>query len=114
MFLTDNINLDSIPNKIKKKIHVSFTSFESTSYKKLDYTAKILFISCCYTLAFTSADMTFYNILELHSSLSKKRYFIINFPFLIDSPNPSTWANFFVDAPLFRTTKHSCQNNLSF
>ena len=42
-------------------------------------------ISCCFMLAFTSADIIFYKLLELHSSLSVKKIFVTNFPFLRDS-----------------------------
>ena len=38
-------------------------------------------------LLYTSADMTFYKVLGLHSPLSgKKKFFVTNSPFLIDSP----------------------------
>ena len=33
------------------------SSFEGTSYKKLQFTAPSSFISCCFTSAFTSADV---------------------------------------------------------
>ena len=39
-------------------------------------------------LAFTSADIIFHKLLELHSSLSEKRIFVANFPFLTDSLKP--------------------------
>ena len=35
------------------------SSFEGTSYKKLQFTAPSSFISCCFTSAFTSADVFF-------------------------------------------------------
>ena len=55
-------------------LHLKFqiSSFEVTSYKKLHNTANSPFISCCFTSAFTSADMTFYIFLELHSSLLER------------------------------------------
>ena len=39
-------------------------------------------------LAFTSADIIFHNILELHSTLTDKKIFVTNFPFLTDSLTP--------------------------
>ena len=39
-------------------------------------------------LAFTSADIIFYKLLELHASLSEKKIFVTNFPFLTDSLKP--------------------------
>ena len=36
-------------------------------------------------LALTSADIIFHNILELHSTLTDKKIFVTNFPFLTDS-----------------------------
>ena len=47
-------------------------------------------------LAFTSADIIFYKLLELHTSLSEKKIFVTNFPFLTDSlkpPHPLTGQN---------------------
>ena len=35
-------------------------------------------------LAFTLADIIFHKFLELHSTLSEKRIFVTNFPFLMD------------------------------
>ena len=46
------------------------SSFDG-SYKKLKDTATNLFVSC-FTSAFTSADIIFYNFLELCSALSEK------------------------------------------
>ena len=42
-------------------------------------------ISRCFMLVFTSADIIFYKLLELHSSLSVKKIFVTNCPFLRDS-----------------------------
>ena len=42
-----------------------------------------------FLLAFTSADIIFHNILELHSTLTDKKIFVTNFPFLTDSVNPT-------------------------
>ena len=41
-----------------------------------------------FLLAFTSADIIFHNILDLHSTLTDKKIFFTNFPFLTDSLNP--------------------------
>ena len=69
------------------------SNFEGTSYKKLQDKATSSFISCCLTSIFTSADITFYNFLELDSKLSKKNIFVTNFPFLTDSSNPLNAQN---------------------
>ena len=50
------------------------SSFEGTSYKSLYDTATSSIISCCFTLAFTSADIIFHKFLELHSTLSEKDF----------------------------------------
>ena len=41
-------------------------------------------------LAFTSSDIIFHTFLELHSTLSEKKIFVTNFPFLKDSLKPPT------------------------
>ena len=41
-------------------------------------------------LAFTSADIIFHKFLELHSTLSEKKIFVTNFPYLMDSLKPLT------------------------
>ena len=45
---------------------------EGTSYKMLQDIAASSFISCCFTSAFTLADIIFYNFSRLESKLSKK------------------------------------------
>ena len=50
------------------------SSFEGTSYKNLEDTATSSFISYCFTLAFTSAGISFQKFLELHSTLPEKRF----------------------------------------
>ena len=57
------------------------SNFECTSYNKIQDTAISSFISCCFTSAFTSADITFYNFLEPHSTFSEKRFFVRIFLF---------------------------------
>ena len=47
--------------------------FEGTSYQKLHDTATSSFVSC-FTSAFTSPDIFFYNFLEFHLALSEKRF----------------------------------------
>ena len=49
------------------------SSFEGTSYGKLQDTATSSFVCSCFISAFTSADITFYNFLELHSKLPLPR-----------------------------------------
>ena len=39
----------------------------------------------CFVLHFTPADIIFHRFLELHSTLSEKKIFVTNFPFLTDS-----------------------------
>ena len=46
-------------------------------------------------LAFTSADIIFHNILELHSTLTDKKIFVANFPFLTDSLTHPLISTFF-------------------
>ena len=48
--------------------------FEGTSYEKLQGTVTSSFVSCCFTSAFTSPDIIFYNFLELHLASSEKRF----------------------------------------
>ena len=55
------------------------SNFEGTSYKNLKGTANSSFISRCFTLAYitlavTAADITFHIFLEIHSTLSEKRF----------------------------------------
>ena len=57
-FLTDNIKLDGIPIKLNEKympLSHCISSFERTSYKKLQDKAASSLVSCC----FTSADIIF-------------------------------------------------------
>ena len=66
-----------------KNTYVFYSAFQ---VKKLQNTATRFFISCCFTTAFTSVDITFYNFSELDSKLCKKKIFVTYFPFLTDSP----------------------------
>ena len=70
-------------------------SFEDTFYNN----------SCCFMLDFTSADIIFHYFLELHTTLSEKKIFVMNFPFLTDSlklPHPLNGQN------LLSVTKVCC------
>ena len=40
--------------------------------------------------AFTSADIVFHKFLDLHSTLTEKKIFVMNFPFLTDSLTTKT------------------------
>ena len=77
VFLMHNIKLDGMPTKIKLKIQACFTLYfkfwEGTSVKCFQIQATSSFISC-FTSAFISADIIFYNFLELHSTLSEKDF----------------------------------------
>ena len=82
LFLTDNIKLDRITTKIKWKgydyftLHLKFWEGTSVKICKIQLPA-LLFLVVLHQF--------FYNFLELHS-LSKKKIFITNFPFLTDLP----------------------------
>ena len=75
LFITDNIKVDGMPTKIKLKIQACFTLYfkfwEGTSVKCFQIQATSSFISC-FTSAFISADIIFYNFLELHSTCLKR------------------------------------------
>ena len=69
-----------------KVVHC-ISRFEGTSYKKLQDIATSFFISCCFTPAFTSADIIFYNFLNvIQNYQQKKKKIVTNFPFKMDSP----------------------------
>ena len=75
LLLTDNINLDGIPTKIKLKIHAYFTiEFQVLRRYFCEDAATSSFVSC-FGWAFLSADIIFvYNFLELYSTLSEKDF----------------------------------------
>ena len=55
-----------------------------------------IFYLLLFLLAFTSADVIFHKFLELHSTLSEKKIFFTNFPFLTDVlklPHPLNGQN---------------------
>ena len=61
--------------------------FEVISYKKFyDTTTRSLYF-LLFLLALISTGIIFYNFLELHSTLTGKKIFVRNFPFLKDSLN---------------------------
>ena len=90
LLLTDNITMNRIPTKIKWKTTCPF-------YIVVQVLKKLLIKSCknshqifslLFLLAFTSANIIFQKFLELHSTLSEKKIFVMNFPFLTDSIKP--------------------------
>ena len=74
--------------KSKRKIQVKI---------KLQDTATRSFLSCCFILDFTSADIIFHNFLELHSTLSEKNIFqrIHSNPYPFNSQNPLSMMKVF-------------------
>ena len=91
LLLTENIELDGIPSKIKWKIHAYCfhfaSSFEVTSYKK-DKTTSFLFLS-----VFISTDIIFcivYHFIQYHLKKDFRDKLLL---FLIDSIQPSNLHN---------------------
>ena len=76
--LSGHNHVGGISSKIKWK-YTSFlhciSSFEGTSHIFFYNTVTSSFSSYCFTSVFTSADVIFYNFLELHSTLSEIRFF---------------------------------------
>ena len=109
MLLKENVKLDGIPSKIKYNMPVlhCISGFDIVSLLWLLY---------------TSTDLDFYKFLELGSPLLEKYfchkiYFFNGFtqnPPLSEQPNPPSVTKVFIDAPEWKTTKHSCQNKPSF
>ena len=64
------------------------SSFEGTSYKKLQDMTTSSFTACCFTSAFTSADIIFYNFSEPDLKLFKEG-FLSQISFLTDSSKRS-------------------------
>ena len=92
LFLTGIIKMDGIPTKSMKNTHplafyIVFKFWRLLLIKILGYSHWIFYFFC-FMLAFTSADIVFHQFLELHSTLSGKKIFVINFPFLTDSFKP--------------------------
>ena len=91
--------------------YIVFQVLKVTSYKNLylGYSYWIFYFFC-FTLAFTSADIICHRFLELHSTLSEKKIFVINLLFLTDSLNPP--PTLYGQNPL-SVTKVICQCSLS-
>ena len=92
-FCTNNIKMDRIPTKIKRKIHALFTLFQVLKVPlikicKIQHSHHIFYF-LLFLLNFTSADIIFHKFLELHSTFSEKKISVMNFPFLTDSLKPS-------------------------
>ena len=71
------------------KIYVPFLLYfnDKNLYDKPPHL--LFLVNYFYYIAFTSADIIFHKLLELHSTFDKK-IFVSNFPFSTDSlPNPS-------------------------
>ena len=94
LFLTDNIKMDNIPTKIKWKIHALFKLY-------FKFILKVLLRKICKTqppdrlflVVFISLYISRYHfsqIFRTSSTLSEKKLFVTNFPFLIDSLRPPT------------------------
>ena len=106
----DIIKLDGIPKTTKWK-YTPFahciSGFQGT-YKNLQDAAISSFISYYFTSVFTSADTISHNSLELHSSLTEKRFchkfsFFNRFaqtPHALNGQNLPAWHELLADAPL--------------
>ena len=91
LLLTDKSS-DGIPTKLKWEIQaLSTLYFKFWRYflSALWDAAPVLFLSYCFTLVFTSADIVFQNFLEIHSTLAiSKKIFVTNFPLQWIHSNP--------------------------
>ena len=58
---------------------------EGTSDRKLEVQL-LVFVCFCFTSSFKSADIIFYNFLELNLKLSERKIFVMNLSFSTDSP----------------------------
>ena len=112
LFLMGKTKLDGIPSKIKLKNTCLFVQciscFTGISYKKIQDTVTSCFVSCCFTSAFPSADIIFYNFLEPHPTLKKFSFFngFAQPPFR--TPKSTKCDKFFVNPPLYSGT--NCVN----
>ena len=107
--------MDRIPNKIKWKIHALFTLYlkfwKYFLQKFLRNSQQILYFLLL-LLAFTSADIL-HKVLELHSMLSeKKKNFVTNVIFLMDSLRPLLPTHTLNCQNLLSVTKAFCQCSL--
>ena len=77
LFLTDNIQLDGMPTKIKLKIQVCFTLYfkfwEGTSAKSYKIQLPVLLFLVSRQFLYQQMSL-FYNFLELHSKLSENDF----------------------------------------
>ena len=98
LFLTDNIRLDGMPTNIKLKIQACFTLcfkfWEGTSVKRYKMQPLVLLFLVLHQLLYQQIS-SFYNFLELHSTLSEKDfchkfYFFNGF---IQTPQPLNSQN---------------------
>ena len=91
LLLTENIELDGIPSKIKWKIHAYCfhfaSSFEVTSYKKTKLLVFYFYLFLYQQILFFALFITSFNTIW-------KKIFVTNFYFfLIDSIQPSNLHN---------------------
>ena len=88
LFLTYNIKMDtSSQSKMKNTCPcIVFHVLKVLLYENLQvrHSRKIICFML-FLLAFTSADIVFHTFLELQSTLSEKKIFVMNSPFLKDS-----------------------------
>ena len=113
LFLTDNIQLDGMPTKIKLKIQVCFTLFfkfwEGTSVKSYKIQLPVLLFLVSHQFLYQQISL-FYNFLELHWKLSEndfchKLYFFNGFTQIPHPLNSQT---------LLSVTKVFCQFSLKW
>ena len=76
--------LKSMKNTHPLAFYIVFKFWRILLIKIVGYSHWIFYLFC-FMLAFTSTDIVFHRFLELHSTLSGKKIFVINFPFLTDS-----------------------------
>ena len=92
LFLTNNIKLDGMPTKTKWKIQACFILyfkfFEGTSVKIYMVQLPVLLFLVLHQFLYQQISF-FYNVLELHSTLSEKKVFVTNFSFPTNSPKPA-------------------------
>ena len=77
--------MDRILTKI---FYIVFQILKALLIKLFKIQSLDLLFLMSFLLAITSADIIFHKFLELHSTLSEKKNFITNFPFLTDTLKP--------------------------
>ena len=80
-------------NEKKRLFLYCIASFEGTSYKKLQFTDISSFISCCFTSAFASADIsftTFYKFIQHYLKKDFRQEFSFLIIFIQARPIPLT------------------------